>query len=100
MRLPRKLRINGITWRVIYRKRLRHPDSKDAVDGFSHDDTNTIGVRIMSSRVQMRSVLWHECLHALDPCREEESIGRIADGTFAIIMDNRLFREFGPTKPN
>jgi len=68
MKKPRRIRIRGGWWRVVFKR----PPLKESLDGLCDYDTRTIYVN--PKALEQRATLIHEVLHACHKDLDEDSV--------------------------
>ena len=83
MKLPRKLRIAGLDWKVTGRKRMEEDARGECIQENLHIRVNTS----YPPQTQASSLL-HECLHAISWDLPESTVVKLEERLFALFNDN------------
>ena len=104
MKLPKKLKIGGHTWAVLYPYTFIDADNLEA-----QCEPNKLELRIRNNG-QAESCVWvslfHEVLHAIDKCagykilerleqdeRTDGYVDALAEGLYQVLNDNNLLKK-------
>ena len=97
MKIPKKIKIGGIDYRVKLIKMGEAPPlTKNHADGETHYDTCMIYLDTSLDKQRMFQVFLHEIIHALEWgnnfSTSEDYIQAMSSGLYQVLKDNRLLR--------
>lgn len=100
MKLPKKLKVGGHIYKIIFPFKFT-----ERVDLVGQHDSQTLEIRvndkdsggrdIADSRI--KEVFWHEILHAIDVAYngdkiEEDTVRRLSEGLYQVLNDNFIVK--------
>lgn len=85
MKFPRRVRINGIDWKVEYVERIDLPDDRD---GDANPSTLTIRINNGATDIGKVGILLHEMYHAANISEGDELVEQKAQQMLQFMFDN------------
>ena len=98
MRIPKKIKIPGVTYKVRVQKEVENTFDDQVLLGQINFTTNKIDLREDLNREQLEITLLHELLHGIfnhcDLDQDEHTINLLANGLHMVLKDNpKLLKE-------